>query len=190
VPFIAKLESKGNLSPSQSLDFHPGHGPSPAAPKGEQTKLLMFRINISRLTLDFMVLKWRHCGFHLKAGGAMKKWSLVLLAVAVVMPTAALAQHSSKAAETKPADSNPQAIAPKAVTISGQVSEDEKTLVGDDDGIWTVSNPGVLAGHRGQQVLVKCQLLAGKSEIQVFSVKMSLREVKYVSKSGDSAFRR
>jgi hypothetical protein len=120
----------------------------------------------------------------------MKKWSLVLLVVAAVMPTAALAQHSSKANEAKPADSNPQAVAPKAVTISGQVSEDEKTLIGDDDAIWAVSNPGVLAGHRGQQVLVKCELHSGTNEIHVFSIKMSLREVKYVSKSGDSAFRR
>jgi hypothetical protein len=120
----------------------------------------------------------------------MKKWSLVLLVVAAVMPTAALAQHSSKAAEAKPADSSPQAVAPKAVTITGQVSEDEKTLVGDDDSIWVVSNPGVLAGHRGQQVSVKCEVHSGKNEIHVFSVKMSLHEVKYVSKNGDSAFRR
>jgi len=120
----------------------------------------------------------------------MKKCSLVLLVVTAVMPTAALAQHSSKAAETRPADSSPQTVAPKAVTISGQVSEDEKTLVGDDDAIWSVSNPGALAGHRGQQVLVKCQMLSGKGEIRVFSIKMSLRGVKYVSKSGDSAFRR
>jgi hypothetical protein len=120
----------------------------------------------------------------------MKKWSLVLLVVAAVTPTAALAQHSSKAAEAKPADSSPQTVAPKAVTISGQVSEDEKTLVGDDDSIWVVSNPGVMAGHRGQQVSVKCEVYSGKNEIHVFFVKMSLREVKYVSKSGDSAFRR
>jgi hypothetical protein len=150
----------------------------------------MFRINISRLTVDITALRWPHCGIHLDAGGTMKKWSLVLLIVALVMPSAALAQHSSKANEAKPADTTPQTVAPKAVSISGQVSEDEKTLVGDDDAIWTVSNPGVLAGHRGQQVLVKCQLLAGKSEIHVFAIKMTLREVKYVSKSGDSAFRR
>jgi hypothetical protein len=110
--------------------------------------------------------------------------------VVTVLPSAALAQHSSKAAESKPADSNRQVVAPKAVTLSGQVSEDEKTLVGDDDSIWVVGNPGVLAGHRGQQVSVKCEVLSGKNEIHVFSLKMNLHEVKYVSKSGDSAFRR
>jgi hypothetical protein len=120
----------------------------------------------------------------------MKKWSLVLLIVAVVMPTGVLAQHSSKAAEAKPTNSSSQTVAPKAVTISGQVSEDEKTLVGDDDSIWVVNNPGVLAGHQGQQVSVKCEVRSGKNEIHVFSLKMSLHEVKYVSKSGDSAFRR
>src|SRR5271170_1324035 len=120
----------------------------------------MFRINISRLTMAFKVLRWRYCRFHMEAGGTMKKWSLVLLIVAAVMPTAALAQHSSKANEAKPADASPQAVAPKAITIYGQVSEDEKTLVGDDDAIWTVNNPGVLAGHRGQQVLVKCQIVS------------------------------
>jgi hypothetical protein len=101
-----------------------------------------------------------------------------------------LRRAASKANEAKPADSNPQAVAPKAVTISGQVSEDEKTLVADNDAIWVESNPDVLAGHRGQQVFVKCQVLSGKNDIHVFSVKTSLHEVKYVSKIGDSAFRR
>lgn len=83
----------------------------------------------------------------------MKKWILVLLAVALLTPIAALAQHSSKAAETKPVTSGSPS---KAVTLSGQISLDGKTLVSQENDIWMVSNPDVLVGHEGQWVSVKC----------------------------------
>jgi hypothetical protein len=119
----------------------------------------------------------------------MKKWSLVLLAVALAMP-AAFAQHSSKAAEAKPPGSKAPKSSTKAVTVSGQISLDGKTLVSEENDIWNVGNPNVLAGHEGQQVLVKCQMNADKNEIHVFSIKAALMEVKAASNKTDSAFRR
>jgi hypothetical protein len=120
----------------------------------------------------------------------MKKWVLIFLVVEYLMPDMALAQHSSKAAEAKPVGSKTSRVSMKAVTISGQVSGDRRTLVSEEDDIWSVSNPSVLAGHEGQQVSVKCQVQPDKNEIQIFSVKVALKEVKSPSNRSDSAFRR
>ena len=117
----------------------------------------------------------------------MKKWVFVLLTVTFLSPVAVLAQHSSKAAEAKPAGSKASS---KAVTLSGQVSLDGRTLVSEENDIWDVSNANVLAGHEGQQVTVKCQVLPDKNEIHVFTIKVGLTEVKFVSNRSDSAFRR
>jgi hypothetical protein len=125
------------------------------------------------------------------AGGrTMRKWVFVLLGLALLMPVIALAQHSSKAAEAKPVRSQASKVSTKAVTLSGQISLDGKTLVSEENDIWSVSNPNVLVGHEGQQVSLKCQVHPGKNEIHVFSVKVALREVKYTSNKSDSAFRR
>jgi hypothetical protein len=123
-------------------------------------------------------------------GCTMKKWMLIFLLVAFLMPHTALAQHSSKAAEAKPAGSKASNLSTKAVSISGQVSLDGKTLVSEENDIWSVSNPNVLAGHEGQPVSVKCRVQVDKNEIQIFSVKVALKEVKSVSNRSDSAFRR
>jgi hypothetical protein len=120
----------------------------------------------------------------------MKKWLFVFLGVTLLMPATALAQHSSKAAEARPASSKASKFSTKAVMLSGQISLDGKTLVSEENDIWSVSNPNVLAGHEGQQVSVKCQVHPGKNEIHVFSVRLALRDVKYTSNKSDSAFRR
>jgi hypothetical protein len=120
----------------------------------------------------------------------MKKWMLVPLAVALLIPATAAAQGSTKLAATKQDDLKARKSPTKAVTISGQVSVDGKMLVSDEDDIWAVSNPNVLAGHEGKQVLVKCQVHADKNEIHVLSIKDGLVQARYVVKNGDSAFRR
>jgi hypothetical protein len=120
----------------------------------------------------------------------MKKWMFTLLPLALLISNAAPAQDPPKPGEVKKAERKSRKASMKAVTISGQVSDDGKILVSDDDDIWTVNNPNALAERVGQQVRVKCQVLPEKSEIHVFSVRLELRDVKYVSKSGDSAFRR
>jgi hypothetical protein len=115
---------------------------------------------------------------------------VVLFAVSFFMPVTALAQHSSKAAEAKPAGSKSSNVATKAVTLSGQVSLDGRTLVSEENDIWSVGNPNVLAGHEGQQVLVKCQVSPDKNEIHIFSVKVAMKELKSAANKSDSAFRR
>ena len=99
----------------------------------------------------------------------------------------AIAQHSSKAAETKQVNSS---LPRKAVFLSGQISLDGKSLVSDKNEIWAVTNPEVLSGHEGQQVRVRCQMLSAKYDIQVFSFEPVVREVKSASNRSDSAFRR
>jgi hypothetical protein len=120
----------------------------------------------------------------------MKKSLFAILTLAAFLPASSLAQHSSKAAESKHAVSNTGKASSKAVTISGQISADGKTLVSEADDIWAVSNPGVMQGLEGQQVLVKCQVNPSKNEIHVFWVKAVLRDAKYVANRSDSAFRR
>jgi hypothetical protein len=123
-------------------------------------------------------------------GRTLKKWSLVLLAVALLMPITAAAQHSSKAAEAKPTGSKSTIVARKAVSISGQISMDGKTLVSEENDIWSVTNPNALAGHEGKAVSVKCQVFPDKNEIHVISVKGAPIDVKSASNKADSAFRR
>ena len=108
-----------------------------------------------------------------------------LAAVYALLPLSAPAQHSSKAAETKQVDPK---LSRKVTLLSGQISLDGKTLITEKNEIWTVTNPDVLAGHQGQQVVVKCQPSAGKNEIQVFSLEPAA--VKVASSRTDSAFRR
>jgi hypothetical protein len=67
---------------------------------------------------------------------------------------------------------------------------DGKILVTDDDDIWKVTNPNVLAGHEGQYVSVRCQANPDKKELHLFTVKAAARDAKYVTKSSDAAFRR
>ncbi len=78
----------------------------------------------------------------------MKEWSLVLLAVALLMPITAAAQHSSKAAEAKPGSKTP-VVARKAVSIFGQISKDGKTLVSEENDIWSVTIRMSWQGMRG-----------------------------------------
>ena len=120
----------------------------------------------------------------------MKKPLFVFLALLVLLPATSLAQHSSKAAESKHSDSTAGKSSAKAVTITGLISADGKSLVSEADDIWAVSNPGVMQGLEGQRVLVKCQVNPSKNEIHVFWVKGALQNAKYAANRSDSAFRR
>jgi hypothetical protein len=120
----------------------------------------------------------------------MKKSIFIPLAVVLLLPSTAPAQHSSKAAESRPSTTDAQKSSKKAVTLLGQVSADGKSFLGDDDNIWVVSNPSVLAGHEGHYVSLRCQVNPDKNEIYVFSAKAAARDAKYSPKTGDAAFRR
>jgi len=117
----------------------------------------------------------------------MKKRTFLLAVAYFLLPLTASPQHSSKAAESRQGDSK---VSKKATLLSGQISLDARTLITDKNEIWAVTNSDVLAGHQGQQVLVKCQVLPGKNEIHVFSLEPGVRETKTASNPSDSAFRR
>jgi hypothetical protein len=120
----------------------------------------------------------------------MKKYAIALFAFSSLLPLTAAAQHSSKAAESKPAVAKGEYLPRKAVTLSGQVSADGKSFVSDDEDIWTVSNPAVLSGQEGQRLQIRCELNPAKNEVYVLSAKTALRETRFLARSGDSAFRR
>ena len=118
----------------------------------------------------------------------MRKATLVLLGAAMFLPCSSLAQHSSKAAESTPQTTSKASH--KAVTLTGQASADGKTLLADNDDIWMVKNPSVLAGLEGKYVSVRCQADPDKKEVHLFTAKATVREAKYAAKTSDAAFRR
>ena len=122
----------------------------------------------------------------------MKRCTFLLLAVILLLllPNSATAQDTAKPPATKHQDSKALKIPAKAITIPGQVSLDGKTLLSNEDDIWTVSNPEVLTGREGKPVVVRCQVFPDKNEIRIFYVKTEMKEVKYTARKGDSAFRR
>jgi hypothetical protein len=56
--------------------------------------------------------------------------------------------------------------------VKGTISQDGKTLVGDDGKSWTISNPDAVKGHEGHHVELKGSADASTNQIQVSSVKM------------------
>jgi len=56
--------------------------------------------------------------------------------------------------------------------VKGTISQDGKTLVGDDGKSWTIANPDAVKGHEGHHVALKGSTDAASSQIQVSSVKM------------------
>jgi hypothetical protein len=120
----------------------------------------------------------------------MKKAMFVPLFLALLVSGVAMAQDKAKSDDVTRDHLKTRAVSTKAVTLSGQVSDDGKALVSDKDDVWEVSNPNVLAGHEGRQVTVKCQVYPDKNEIRVLSLRVAQGEVKYAAKLGDSAFRR
>lgn len=106
----------------------------------------------------------------------MKKQFFSLAVLALLFSTTGAGQSSTKAESTK-------------AVISGKVSEDAKTLVGDHN-TWSVNNPASLAGREGRIVKVKCRLYAATNKILVLAVKPADAQTQYAINRGDSAFRR
>lgn len=60
----------------------------------------------------------------------------------------------------------------KSGAVKGTISQDGKTLVGDDGKSWTIANPDAVKGHEGHHVELKGSADASTNQIQVSSVKM------------------
>lgn len=110
----------------------------------------------------------------------MKRLVLSLLVVPLLLPATANGQSDGQGKSAKL----------KASTISGKVSTDGKSFIGQNGDSWLVANPAALAGHEGQQVKVKCRLSSGGRNIHVVSVQTEATQAKYAVNLGDAAFRR
>ena|ERR1700685_777079 len=107
----------------------------------------------------------------------MKRKFLALGVVALLLSATGAAQTSgTKTSSTK-------------AVVSGKVSPDGKTIVGDHN-TWSVSNPAFLAGREGHLVKLKVRLYAATNEILVLAVRLLDSQTQYAVNRGDSAFRR
>ena len=62
----------------------------------------------------------------------------------------------------------------KTVKVTGKLSEDGKTFVGDKDSkSWVVTNPEADKGHEGHHVTLTAHLDSVKGEVQIVSLKMA-----------------
>jgi hypothetical protein len=62
------------------------------------------------------------------------------------------------------------AASTKGVNLAGKVSQDGKTLLTEDDNVWSVSNADTLKGFAGRDVTVKCRMDPDKRSIRVLYV--------------------
>jgi hypothetical protein len=115
----------------------------------------------------------------------MKRSLLATLILALTSCGMVCAQDRPQAPSEAPA----ARLAAKPLTVSGKLSADGRTLLTDIDTEWSISNAEVLKGREGSVVSVKCYVDPDRNQLRVLSVK-STPEVKYASRSGDSAFRR
>ena len=97
----------------------------------------------------------------------MKKIFIMLLSLfsflSLIIPNRVNAQTAPKVSTTTA----------KAVTMTGTVSADEKSIVSDKDKkTWAVKNPDTLKGHAAQHLGITAQVDTSKSEITVKSIKV------------------
>lgn len=116
----------------------------------------------------------------------MKKLLGLTLVLILALPVIALAQDPAAPAGSQSSQQPgaAQAGAPSSQTgaqgdtmgksgnVKGTVSQDGKTIVGDDGKSWTIANPDAVKGHEGHHVELKGSADASTNQIQVSSVKM------------------
>jgi hypothetical protein len=67
-----------------------------------------------------------------------------------------------------------QRSAISGLVVTGKISDDGKTFVGDTDSkSWTISNPDAVKGHEGHHVILTAHVYADKNEVHVMSLKMA-----------------
>jgi hypothetical protein len=112
-----------------------------------------------------------------------KTLGLTLSAFLVVMGMAFAQSSNQSKSATGAQDSNGSYSSQSAQTgnmgqssaaseVKGTISQDGKTLVGDDGKSWTIANPDAVKGHEGHHVALKGSTDASTNQIQVSSVKM------------------
>jgi hypothetical protein len=98
----------------------------------------------------------------------MKKLMIISFALALLMSAVAVAQYGAQ----QP-DNSKSGMSMKAVSITGNISDDGKMFVSDKDSKnWTISNPDAVKGHEGHHVTLQAHADADKNEVHVVSLKM------------------
>ncbi len=105
----------------------------------------------------------------------MKKLLMCVLALSVMLGTAAFAQYGSQDTPKQDTPKKEKAATAPLKNIKGTVKAegDKLTFVADKGGkSWEVMNPETLKGHEGHHVEVSAHVYADKGAIHVMSVKM------------------
>jgi len=120
----------------------------------------------------------------------MKKRMLFAAAAVLLVCGAAAAQDAKPGQQTKTESAGTKEMSKKPISLTGMVSTDGLTLVGDKDNkIYKVTNPDFLKENAGQRVRVSARVSKDNTEIQVSSV-MVQNDEPMVANRGDAAFRR
>ena len=109
----------------------------------------------------------------------MKKLLGLSLSLVLALPLIAVAQSSMQdnsraaSAQSQGANDSYGQNSAAANAVKGTISQDGKTLVGDDGKSWTIANPEAVKGHEGHHVMLTGSADANTNQIQVASVKMT-----------------
>ncbi len=99
----------------------------------------------------------------------MKKLMAMCFALSLLLTLGIASAQDTMKDDTKKVDTSA-----KAEKVTGKISEDGKTFVGDTDSkSWTINNPEAVKGHEGHHVTLTAQVDADKSEVHVVSLKMA-----------------
>jgi len=97
----------------------------------------------------------------------MKKLMTICFALGWLLCSVAVAQDTMK-------QDNMKSDTAKAVNVTGTISADGKSFVGDKDKkTWTIQNPDAVKGHEGHHVTLSAHVYADKGEVHVMSLKMA-----------------
>jgi hypothetical protein len=106
----------------------------------------------------------------------MKKLSVALLALAVLISLSALAQYGSDKQDSaaKKDTSAKTSAGPAAQDVVGTIGKDGKTFTGDKDKkSWKLVNPEAVKGHEGHHVKLNAHFYPDKGEAHVMSLSMN-----------------
>jgi hypothetical protein len=99
----------------------------------------------------------------------MKKLMAMCFALSLLLTLGVAAAQDTMKDDTKKVDTSA-----KSTKVTGKISDDGKTFVGDTDSkSWTINNPEAVKGHEGHHVTLTAQVDADKSEVHVVSLKMA-----------------
>ena len=99
----------------------------------------------------------------------MRKLMTICLALAILGFVGVAAAQDTMSHDTMKADASP-----KAIKITGKISDDGKMFVNDKDKkSWDIVNPEAVKGHEGHHVTLTAQCNTDKNEVHVISLKMA-----------------